>query len=83
MTQPIAHHSLALFRDTLLVDFVPVPASRQRGYVQRRDKAQSICATLAPYRMQLPDGHDPRRGFAATNSVADFFSDLKRTALRA
>lgn len=83
MTQRIAHQSLAQFRDTLLVGFVPVPAGRQRGHVQRRDKAQRICPTLAPCRVQLSDGHDPHRGFPASHSAADFSSELKRAGLRA
>jgi len=83
MTQPDAHQSLALFRDRPLVVFLFLPASSQCRYVRQRDKAQSICTALAAYLVQLPDGHDPNRGFAAGASAEHFSSSLKRAGLRA
>ena len=83
MTQLIAHQSLALFRDRLLVVFLFLPASSQCRYVRQRDKARSICTALVPCLVQLPDGHDPNRGFAASNIAADFSSGLMRAGLRA
>lgn len=82
MTQPDAHQSLALFRDRLRVVFLFLPANSQCRYVRQRDKAQSICAALATYLVQLPDGHDLNRGFATSARAADFSSDLKRAGLR-
>lgn len=80
MTQPDPHHSLALFRDSLIVDFVPVPASSKRRYVRWRDQARGSRAALAAYLVEPPQGHDPNGGFAAGASAEHFPSSLKRAA---